>query len=162
MPSIALTLQRRRATTELQKRPGMDSPGATEVANENPNFGSPLLNDDFGQGPVETDDGLGGSVMNGEAEKRDKGEEEASAIDPLLQNPNGATQMFTAPDRVPGMGIADDTPHLAGVKKTAMRHMGGLSLNASQIEISDWGSGTDAGNSGKPQNGVPYGSFTGV
>lgn len=87
----------------------------------------------------------------------EKGQE--SMLDPLLQNPDGATQMFTDMHGISGEleGAPDILPANPGT-----RHMAGLTVGAQRLGTTDWGSGTDGGRSGKPQDGVPYGSFVGV
>ena len=60
------------------------------------------------------------------------------------------------------MGIEEDAPDMDGRAKTGMRHMAGLTVGAQRLGTTDWGCGTDGSTSGKPQDGVPYGSFTGV
>ena len=97
------------------------------------------------------------STSAGAADLFERGQE--STLDPLLQNPDGATQMFTDMH-----GISDELegdPEVLSAN-TGMRQMAGLTVGAQRLGNTDWGCGTDGGISGKPQDGVPYGSFTGV
>jgi hypothetical protein len=136
----------------------------------------PLWQDNFGQRPT-TDDDVDDlkaldplkqleavdSTRTTESNSELTGEESPSqdliVLDPLLRNPNGATQMFTDMHEI-SSGL-EDSPDI-GPAKTGMRHMAGLTVGAQRLGITDWGSGTDGGRSGKPQDGVPYGSFVGV
>lgn len=86
-------------------------------------------------------------------------QKQKSTLDPLFQNPDGATQMFSDMH-----GISSEVEGQPDIysANTGMRHMAGLTVGAQRLGNTDWGSGTDGGRSGKPQDGVPYGSFTGV
>ncbi|KAG0619272.1 hypothetical protein M758_4G127900 [Ceratodon purpureus] len=150
----------------------MEEHKRVEVVNRDPSFGSSLLTDNFGQKPTDDDiTALDPLKLEETAGKQDfrtdsigvggrvSGEGQKTTLDPLLQNPEGATQMFTDMHGISSeLEGAPDVPPA----NTGMRHMAGLTVGAQRLGTTDWGSGTDGGRSGKPQDGVPYGSFVGV
>lgn len=139
-----------------------------EALNRDPSFGSSILNDNFGQRVTEDDDLQALDPLKLEAEvgrmrtvSAEMEDSRSSQPDPLLGNPNGATQIFSNMHGV-ATGLEEDSPALEGPAKTELRHKAGLTVGAQRVGVTDWGSGTDGGRSGKPQDGVPYGSFIGV
>lgn len=100
------------------------------------------------------------------AEKKDKNDEgEAKEFreydDPLLQG-HGATHMFNDMHGF-STGVEDIQAPLDNSSSTKVRHMAGLTMAGPKNKgNTDWGAGTDAGSSGKTQDGVSYGTFAGV
>lgn len=89
------------------------------------------------------------------------GQAATSGVDSLLQNPNGATQMFTDMHGIPE-ALKEGEPLDRPGGRSGMRHMANVTAGGKRSGVTDWGAGTDGGRSGKPQDGVPYGSFAGV
>lgn len=166
-----------------------------EVANRPSSFGCPLLNENFGQRTTDDDvkalDPFHLEVADGPSAGASENKPEMqSALDPLLQNPDGATQMFNdmhglpvglerscelhRPGVEPGVGPNNSSSVGAPIEaqedkvlgtspaRTELRHMGGLNVEAQRLGATDWGVGTDGGRSGRLENGVPYGYFAGV
>lgn len=98
-----------------------------------------------------------GATENRASEER--GRSPAGKSDsPLLQSPDGATQMFNPVGAEQAESAAESQ---AG--RTGMRSMvGKLTVGAERAGVTDWNAGTDAGRSCKTRGGVPYGSFAGV
>lgn len=99
------------------------------------------------------------------ADKKDKcdegGAKQFGGDDPLLQG-HGATHMFNDMHGF-STGVEDIQAPFDNSAPTQLRHMAGLTVGGPKSTGStDWGTGTDGGKSGKPQDGVPYGFFTGV
>lgn len=98
----------------------------------------------------------------GQDSTQEQGRESTSGqLDSALQNPNGATQMFTDMHGIPG-AIEEEGPLDRPGGRTETRQMANLTDGGQRSGVTDWGAGTDGGRSGKPQVGVTYGSFAGV
>jgi len=158
------------ATSEHKRFESEESTKPTaEAVNRDPSFGSSLLNDNFGQRATEDDDLQALDPLKLEAEvgrtrsasAETEGESRSSPPDPLLGNPNGATQMFSNMHGVSG-GIEDAPEELEVPAKKGLRHKAGLTVGAQRLGVTDWGTGSDGGQTGESQDGVPYGSFIGV
>lgn len=83
---------------------------------------------------------------------------EAKTNSPLLQNPNGATQMFNPVGGQKGEGAADCQAGRIRMGGQAGR----MTVGPERAGVTDWQAGTDGGKSSKARGGVPYGSFAGV
>lgn len=79
----------------------------------------------------------------------------------MAQNPNGATQIFTDMHGIPAL-LEDGDPLDKPGGRQGMRQMVNETAGGQREGVTDWGTGTDGGQSDKPQVGVAYGSFAGV
>ncbi|KAG0579710.1 hypothetical protein M758_4G119200 [Ceratodon purpureus] len=138
-----------------------------EVVNRNPTFGSALLNDNFGRRPTDDMKSLDplhlGAQADGAIESERATTNRAPAASgksnsPLLQNPNGATQMFNPVGEENGHAAADSEAGRAGIRGLT----GVLTVGAERAGNTDWQTGTDGGKSAKSRVGIPYGTFAGV